>query len=309
MNTYEFIYRLFFLHNEVRTNFGLKPLLWSPALYQSAMVKATNLMDLQYFSHFSPSGGAPWKIAEEFGLPYQIFGENLAYSFSSPSHVMEAWMMSKTHRENILDPKFTHIGIAILTGQYFGKRQNVIVVHFARLKKGYYSKQISYFPFIYSCSIDKKPIEGLKIERVKVAKFSIRTRICRNVKNLMYKFSLEFTPSAIEFSKSSLLDKKALFKASFFDPYLRRFKQHIGTKVEITHNESRRLGFVYPFSLPADWYLLFWFIIAWLLLKVSQRIYVPFWKIVEWWRILVFVIFLTILVGYSYLSWQLSHIA
>lgn len=40
-------------------------------------------------------------------------GENIAYGYPTVPTVMEAWMDSSGHRENILRPQFTHVGIGI----------------------------------------------------------------------------------------------------------------------------------------------------------------------------------------------------
>ncbi len=40
-------------------------------------------------------------------------GENLAFGYNDASSVLEAWMNSPTHRENILFPDFTKISISI----------------------------------------------------------------------------------------------------------------------------------------------------------------------------------------------------
>ena len=38
-------------------------------------------------------------------------GENIAAGYMTPKEVVEGWMNSTGHRENILSPKFTEIGV------------------------------------------------------------------------------------------------------------------------------------------------------------------------------------------------------
>jgi uncharacterized protein YkwD len=47
------------------------------------------------------------------GFIWQDAGENIATGFESPQDVVSAWMASKDHCENILDPHYTKIGTGI----------------------------------------------------------------------------------------------------------------------------------------------------------------------------------------------------
>ena len=42
------------------------------------------------------------------------WGENIAYGYASAADVMTAWMNSQGHRENILNPSFTEIGVSVV---------------------------------------------------------------------------------------------------------------------------------------------------------------------------------------------------
>ena len=48
---------------------------------------------------------------KQFGVSYSAAGENIAMGQRSPEEVVKGWMDSPGHRENILKPGFTHIGI------------------------------------------------------------------------------------------------------------------------------------------------------------------------------------------------------
>ncbi|MFZ5869037.1 MAG: CAP domain-containing protein, partial [Actinomycetota bacterium] len=43
-------------------------------------------------------------------------GENIARGYDGPDATVAAWMASPGHRANILDPGYTHIGSAAVTG-------------------------------------------------------------------------------------------------------------------------------------------------------------------------------------------------
>ena len=92
--------------NIEREEVGLKPLRLSPQLMQAADIRAKEL--LQRFSHTRPDGTGCFTAVS---TSYRYIGENIAAGQSSPQEVVEAWMNSQGHRENILNPNFDKMGI------------------------------------------------------------------------------------------------------------------------------------------------------------------------------------------------------
>jgi len=74
----------------------------------------------EYFSHFSPDGVSPWHWFDEAGYVYAHAGENLAIHFTDSSEVVDAWMDSPTHRENIVNGIYTEIGVGTAKGKFDG---------------------------------------------------------------------------------------------------------------------------------------------------------------------------------------------
>ena len=73
-----------------------------------------------YFSHTSPTYGSPFDMMKAYGVSYKAAGENIAMGQRSPQEVVQAWMNSQGHRENIMNPNFTHIGVGhVTTGNYW----------------------------------------------------------------------------------------------------------------------------------------------------------------------------------------------
>jgi hypothetical protein len=123
-----------FLNSE-RKNRGLAPLFENPALDQSAYLKAKDILEKNYFSHFSPDGISPWYWFKIAGYDYQFAGENLAIGFLDSKEVHEAWMKSPLHRQNILNPNYKEVGIAVLKGEFNGNEVYVVVQHFGSQKE------------------------------------------------------------------------------------------------------------------------------------------------------------------------------
>jgi uncharacterized protein YkwD len=83
-----------------------------------ALVKAKDMYNNNYFDHTSPSYGSPFNMMKSFGIQYTYAGENIAKGQRSPQEVMTSWMNSPGHRQNILNPNFTKIGVAYYNGEW-----------------------------------------------------------------------------------------------------------------------------------------------------------------------------------------------
>ncbi|MBI2506980.1 MAG: CAP domain-containing protein, partial [Candidatus Colwellbacteria bacterium] len=80
----------------------------------TAAEKANDMCAKQYFAHVSPSGIGAAELADSFGYDYISIGENLALGpFASDAALVEAWMGSPGHRANILNSRFTEIGVGV----------------------------------------------------------------------------------------------------------------------------------------------------------------------------------------------------
>jgi uncharacterized protein YkwD len=70
----------------------------------------------RYFAHANPDGEGPRERLARGGLQHPHVGENLARGFVSADAVVRAWMDSLPHRENLLYPWWTRVGIAVHVG-------------------------------------------------------------------------------------------------------------------------------------------------------------------------------------------------
>ena len=101
---------------------NLSALKENETLNKVASAKANDMFLNQYFEHISPSGVGPGELAQEYGYDYILEGENLILgNFSSEKEVVQNWMDSPGHRENILNNRYTEIGVAVIKGTYKGQ--------------------------------------------------------------------------------------------------------------------------------------------------------------------------------------------
>ena len=122
--------KLIELTNVEREKQGLPPVAENAALDQAAALKAQNMFQENYWAHFAPSGKAPWDFILGSGYKFTYAGENLAKNFYSSDEVVSAWMASTTHRENLLNPKYQDIGIAVVEGVLNGQKTTLVVQEF-----------------------------------------------------------------------------------------------------------------------------------------------------------------------------------
>lgn len=97
------------LVNAERVKNGLSPLTISKSVESAANVRSKEIVNT--FSHTRPNGSNFSTALSEQGVSYMGAGENIAWGQKSPEEVMQSWMNSAGHRANILNGKFTKIGV------------------------------------------------------------------------------------------------------------------------------------------------------------------------------------------------------
>lgn len=115
------------LVNQSRLEGNLSAVELNPQLNLAAYKKAQDMLEKQYFAHYSPEGIDPWYWFDQAGYRYQYAGENLAIHFFDSAEVHQAWMNSASHRDNILNPHYREMGIAVVQGEFDGRPTALVV--------------------------------------------------------------------------------------------------------------------------------------------------------------------------------------
>ena len=67
-------------------------------------------------------------MAKKINYEYLLIGENLALGiFDGDKGIVSAWMASPGHKANILNPKYTELGVAVKNGIYNGVNTTIAV--------------------------------------------------------------------------------------------------------------------------------------------------------------------------------------
>jgi len=99
------------LTNQFRQENGLAPLTVNTQLTNAAETHSNNMADQDFFSHTGLDGSRSSDRAQSFGYSSSFVGENIHGGSVSPEKAVEAWKNSPRHRENMLKPEYTEIGV------------------------------------------------------------------------------------------------------------------------------------------------------------------------------------------------------
>jgi hypothetical protein len=98
--------------NAIRVQNGLAALVEQPQLSASAQAYALAMATGKFFGHVAPSGTTMVSRDEAAGYSnWSYIEENIAAGQTTVTDVVNAWMKSPSHRENILSPKVTETGV------------------------------------------------------------------------------------------------------------------------------------------------------------------------------------------------------
>ena len=97
------------LTNIEREKAGLNPLTKRDDMCEVAQIRSVEISE--YYSHFRPNGEICFELVKEKGIRFNSLGENIACGQSTPEQAVREWMNSTTHKDNILTPHFTGIGV------------------------------------------------------------------------------------------------------------------------------------------------------------------------------------------------------
>ncbi|MBR2471625.1 MAG: hypothetical protein IKB55_02965 [Clostridia bacterium] len=115
-NASAFEKRVLELVNIERAKYGLSALQWSNELASVARAHSKDMNDRGFFSHTNPDGKSAFDRIKAAGISYSYAAENIAAGQSTPEAVVEGWMNSKGHRENILNPNLKYLGVGFYEG-------------------------------------------------------------------------------------------------------------------------------------------------------------------------------------------------
>jgi len=123
--------KLYGLINGFRREQKTTPLAIHASLEQSARAKLNDMIVKKYWRHGDTDNNPPWRFFTQSGYHYALAGENLAFGVKSNWDVFLDWQESQTHREQLLQPEYQHMGVAIECDYYevYAGQTCLVVLH------------------------------------------------------------------------------------------------------------------------------------------------------------------------------------
>lgn len=110
-----FFKAVFALTNAERQKIGASPLTLSAELIKAAQSHSEDMARQNYFSHTGLNSSTPANRAIAAGYGSTSVGENIGAGYKNPLEVVQGWLNSPGHKENILRTSYTEIGIGFAT--------------------------------------------------------------------------------------------------------------------------------------------------------------------------------------------------
>lgn len=111
----DLVTELLALTNAARSAVGLWPYIYDAGLSELAYTRSSEMVTEGWFGHVRP-GESEYRFSvliQEAGYTTNLWqGENLAVVYS-PQNAIKMWMDSPSHRSNILETRFTRVGLAV----------------------------------------------------------------------------------------------------------------------------------------------------------------------------------------------------
>ncbi|MDP1722805.1 MAG: CAP domain-containing protein [Candidatus Gottesmanbacteria bacterium] len=118
--------------NKERVKVGAPPLRLSTVLMNAAKMRAGVILKYQNFSHQDPHEGIELgTVLPKLNYHFVYASENIGMGGVSAADFARGFMASTYHRQNLLDPRLTETGAAIVDGPYKQYYVNIAVQLFA----------------------------------------------------------------------------------------------------------------------------------------------------------------------------------
>ena len=96
------------------TTFTAAPLTWSESLAAAARVQAAEMARLQRMTHFDSQSRSLAERLRAIGYRYSLAVENVGVGYSSLDEVVDAWLESEGHCENLMNAAVLEFGLACI---------------------------------------------------------------------------------------------------------------------------------------------------------------------------------------------------
>lgn len=101
------------LVNRHRQTIGCAPLQWDAQIAAVAQAHSEDMVRNNFFSHTNKRGQSPFDRLSAAGVKYSSAAENIAYGQTTAQQVLQSWLTSSGHRQNIETCSYTKHGVGM----------------------------------------------------------------------------------------------------------------------------------------------------------------------------------------------------
>ena len=91
---------------------AVRPVVWNKTLGEAALAHSLDMAEHGILSHKSSEGLDTGERLTKAGYSWITFGENVGQGYRTPQDAIRAWLRSKRHCKNIMNPAFEEAGVA-----------------------------------------------------------------------------------------------------------------------------------------------------------------------------------------------------
>ena len=106
-----YINKILELTNVERTKAGVSPLSLDSNLTKAACHRSIEMDVNNYFAHTRPDGTSCFSIFVDYSVSYYSAGENIGRGQLSPEEMVNDWVNSPKHYQNMISPDFKYLGV------------------------------------------------------------------------------------------------------------------------------------------------------------------------------------------------------
>ncbi|MEI5906043.1 CAP domain-containing protein [Bacillus spongiae] len=110
--------QIFDITNSIRNIYGISSLEGDENVSMVAKKHSQDMFQGEYVDHVSPTFGTLSERLKTEGVLFDLAGENIATGYIDGADTVQVWLNSSVHREEILEEKYTHLGIGVYKKYY-----------------------------------------------------------------------------------------------------------------------------------------------------------------------------------------------
>ncbi len=89
---------------------------WSEILWQASSRHCSTMARKGILCHSDNDGGRPGESLSRLGYKWSAYGENVGEGYRTPEEMVDGWLKSPGHCENIMNPAFREAGSSYFRG-------------------------------------------------------------------------------------------------------------------------------------------------------------------------------------------------